>query len=70
MWKRLHHKNIAPLLGITSSLGTSADLASSFGPPPCIGLVSPWMSQGNLNEFVKREALTMRRKLDLVRAFL
>ena len=57
MWKRLHHRNVAPLLGITSN----------FGPLRCIGFVSPWMEQGNLNDFLKRKPLAMRQKIDLVR---
>ena len=40
MWKSLHHPNVLPLLGVTVSDGHFA-------------MVSEWMTNGNINEFVK-----------------
>ena len=40
MWKNLHHPNVLPLLGVTMSYGHFA-------------IVSEWMTNGNINEFVK-----------------
>ncbi|KAI3603722.1 hypothetical protein WG66_006690 [Moniliophthora roreri] len=42
IWAQLHHPNILPLTGVNEQL---------FAPRPC--LVSPWMSNGNVNEFLK-----------------
>ena len=39
MWKRLEHKNIVPLLGITSDP---------------LQLVSNWMPGGDLTEYIKK----------------
>lgn len=40
MWKNLRHPNVLPLLGVTMSYGHFA-------------IVSEWMTNGNINEFVK-----------------
>ena len=40
MWKFLRHPNILPLTGVTMSKGRFA-------------VVSEWMENGNINEFVK-----------------
>ena len=40
MWKSLCHPNVLPLLGVTVSDGYLA-------------MVSEWMTNGNINEFVK-----------------
>jgi len=39
MWKTLHHPDVLPLLGVTVSDGHFA-------------MVSEWMTNGNINEFV------------------
>ena len=39
MWKRLGHKNIVPLLGIT---------------PNPLQLISEWMTGGDLTEYIKK----------------
>ena len=39
MWKRLEHRNIVPLLGIT---------------PAPLQLISEWMSGGDLPEYIKK----------------
>ena len=41
MWKRLHHKNIVPLLGITTAP---------------LQLVSKWMPDGNLMEHIGKHS--------------
>ncbi|KAF9257558.1 kinase-like protein [Marasmius fiardii PR-910] len=43
-WKRLNHKYVLPLLGID---------ADTFPRQPC--MVSPWMFNGTINEFLKRK---------------
>jgi len=40
MWKSLHHPNVLPLLGVTVNDGHFA-------------MVSEWMTNGNVNEFVE-----------------
>ena len=40
MWKRLNHKNIVPLLGIT---------------PTPLQLISDWMPGGDLTEYIKKD---------------
>ncbi|KAJ8589881.1 hypothetical protein M405DRAFT_861823 [Rhizopogon salebrosus TDB-379] len=60
VWITLSHDHILPLLGITMSDG--------FGPLPA--LVSPWMENRSLNDYLKREfpQLSDHRKLELVGA--
>lgn len=48
MWKRLDHKNIVPLLGITTAP---------------LQLVSKWMPDGNLMEYVGKHSNTNRHDL-------
>ena len=45
MWKHLHHQNIVPLLGVTSSP---------------VQLISEWMPNGELTEHIKRHPDTDR----------
>jgi serine/threonine protein kinase len=40
VWKRLNHKNIVPLLGIT---------------PTPLQLISDWMPGGDLTEYIKKD---------------
>lgn len=40
-WKSLHHRNVLPLIGVIMSEDHFA-------------MVSDWMVNGNINEFVKR----------------
>ena len=49
-WKALHHQNILPLLGVTMSENQFA-------------MVSEWMVNGNINEFVKTHRDANRFKL-------
>ena len=49
-WKALRHENVLPLLGVTMSNNQFA-------------MVSEWMANGNINEFVKTHRETNRFKL-------
>ena len=49
-WKHLRHPNILPLLGVTLNEQRFA-------------LVSEWMENGNINEFIKRDEGINRTKL-------
>ena len=49
-WKHLRHPNILPLLGVTLNEHRFA-------------LISEWMENGNINEFIKRDRLTNRTEL-------
>ena len=40
MWKFLQHPNVLPLIGITMSKGRFA-------------MISEWMTNGNINDFIK-----------------
>ena len=40
MWKFLQHPNVLPLIGITMSEGRFA-------------MISEWMTNGNINDFIK-----------------
>ena len=40
MWKTLHHPNVLPLIGVTMTENK-------------LVMVSEWMENGNINEFVK-----------------
>ncbi|KAG2144100.1 kinase-like domain-containing protein [Suillus bovinus] len=56
VWVRLLHDNILPLEGVTEG----------FGPLPAF--VTPWMENGSLNDYLKREVgLSWERKLSMVR---
>lgn len=52
VWQRLHHQNILPLLGIVNK--------------DSIGMVSPWIEAGNLNEYIKHANITDTQRLQLV----
>jgi len=41
MWKALRHPNIQPLLGVTMGMGDYI-----------FAMVSEWMGNGNINEFI------------------
>jgi hypothetical protein len=58
VWVTLTHNHILPFLGITEE--------GLFGPLPA--LVSPWMKNNSLNDYLKREfpELSDHRKLELV----
>ena len=47
MWKRLAHPNIVPLIGV------------SEGPAP-LSMVSEWMPNGNVRDYVKKNPETSR----------
>ena len=49
-WKSLRHQNILPLLGVTMSNNQFA-------------MVSEWMANGNVNEFIKLHSEVNRFKL-------
>ena len=49
-WKHLRHPNILPLLGVTVSEYRFA-------------LVSEWMENGNINDFIKRDRHVNRTEL-------
>ena len=49
-WKTLQHPNILPLIGVTMSEGQ-------------FSMISNWMSNGNINEFVKANPNVNRLKL-------
>jgi len=50
MWKFLRHPNVLPLIGVTMS-------ESRFA------MISDWMVNGNINEFVKANPYAARHKL-------
>ena len=50
MWKNLRHSNVLPLLGVTMSYGNLA-------------IVSEWMTNGNINEYVKAHSDANRLEL-------
>jgi hypothetical protein len=54
----LKHKNIVPLLGITFD----------FGPNKPMGMVCPWLENGNLNGYLERcgTALALKNRLKIV----
>ncbi|KAG6374128.1 hypothetical protein JVT61DRAFT_4773 [Boletus reticuloceps] len=56
IWKKLNHRNILPLIGLTCE----------FGPIPSI--ITPWMSEGTLTGFVHRNhnQFTAERRLTIV----
>ncbi|KAG1853444.1 kinase-like domain-containing protein [Suillus subalutaceus] len=60
IWILLEHDHILPLEGVT--------VAEEFGPLPA--LVSPWMEEGSLDDYLKREFSGMSdpRKRELVAA--
>ncbi|KDQ56250.1 hypothetical protein JAAARDRAFT_306463 [Jaapia argillacea MUCL 33604] len=57
IWRSLSHENILPLVGID---------AGSQSPCPCI-LVSPWMDNGNVNDYVRSQALSNQQVVQLLR---
>ncbi|KAG1765984.1 kinase-like domain-containing protein, partial [Suillus placidus] len=55
-WIQLSHDNILPLEGVTEG----------FGPLPA--LVTPWMENGSLNDYLKREVnLSLEKKFNMAR---
>jgi len=50
VWKGLHHPNVLPLLGVTMTTNRFA-------------IVSEWMRNGDINEFVKKHANANRLEL-------
>ena len=61
IWRRLNHPNIVPFLGTTTG----------FGVDGSISLVSLWMPNGNLQEFLQQhENLEVEHQLQLVGSFL
>ena len=52
MWKHLKHPNILPLLGVTVSEHRFA-------------MISEWMENGNINEFIKKDPYA--KPIELVR---
>ncbi|KAG0709894.1 kinase-like domain-containing protein [Suillus ampliporus] len=43
IWMKLNHQNIVPFIGVTAG----------FGPPETISLVSPWIPNGTLTNFLE-----------------
>ncbi|KAG1738759.1 kinase-like domain-containing protein [Suillus lakei] len=54
-WAQLLHKNVLPLYGI----------AHDFGHFP--SLVTPWVNEGSLNDYITNHHLSLRSKLDLAK---
>jgi len=50
MWKHLKHQNILPLLGVNMSKSRFA-------------MISEWMENGNINEFIKKNQHRNRTEL-------
>ena len=50
MWKALRHPNILPLTGVMMSEGQFA-------------MISDWMVNGNINDFIKKRPDTNRTRL-------
>lgn len=59
IWRRLHHENIVPLLGI----------ASGFGPDNSISMVSTWFTNGTLTSYLagQHDTLHRRQRFELLR---
>ena len=59
VWHRLDHENVLPLLGITHDFGR--------GNP--VGMVCPWLENGNLNGYLERcqAVLSLRGRFRIVR---
>jgi hypothetical protein len=49
VWKMLDHENILPLLGVTFD----------FGRDNPMGMVSPWLENGNLNGYLDRRGAAL-----------
>jgi hypothetical protein len=58
VWQKLDHENIIPFLGITFDFGRD-------GP---MGMVCPWLDNGNLNGYLDRRgaALTLCERFRIV----
>ncbi|KAF7975055.1 hypothetical protein HWV62_10553 [Athelia sp. TMB] len=58
-WRKLHHPNIAELLGTVNE----------FGIYKSYGMVSPWMENGNLSTFLEknRTTITITERFQIVR---
>ncbi|KAG1738752.1 kinase-like domain-containing protein [Suillus lakei] len=54
-WAQLHHKNVLPLYGF----------AHDFGYFP--SLVTPWVNEGSLNDYIADHHLSLWSKLDLAK---
>lgn len=54
-WAQLHHRNVLPLYGI----------AHDFGHFP--SLVTPWVNEGSLNDYIANHHLSLRSKLDIAK---
>lgn len=54
-WAQLLHKNVLPLYGI----------AHDFGHFP--SLVTPWVNEGSLNDYIANHHLSLRSKLDIAK---
>lgn len=54
-WAQLLHKNVLPLYGI----------AHDFGHFP--SLVTPWVNEGSLNDYIANHHLSLRNKLDIAK---
>lgn len=57
IWQRLNHENVLPLLGTVSEFGRY------------MSLVSPWMDNGSLMQYLQEcgSAMSLIRRLQLVR---
>ena len=58
VWQKLNHENILPLLGITFD----------FGRDNPMGMVCPWLENGNLNGYLERQGdvLALRDRFRIV----
>ncbi|KAF7976635.1 hypothetical protein HWV62_5947 [Athelia sp. TMB] len=61
VWRRLIHPNIVPLLGLTSDFGCKL-------PPDVIlpGMVSPYLSKGNLHDYLRVNHLSSLERLRIL----
>ncbi|KAG9084739.1 hypothetical protein FRC06_003920, partial [Ceratobasidium sp. 370] len=50
VWSKAKHHNVQPLLGVILFQG-------------CLGMVSPWMENGNLEEYIRKNPATDRHQL-------
>ena len=60
LWRQLNHPNVLPFYGLY-------DMSSGAQRIPC--LVSPWMDQGNVVQYLKANAASANRNF-LARIFL
>ncbi|KZO92459.1 kinase-like protein [Calocera viscosa TUFC12733] len=58
-WSQLHHDHIVPLWGVADV----SQIATGFGFEPQLCMISPWMIEGNIMGFLKRNPDANRLRL-------